>query len=100
MPLFYWESMVWPWAYSIWQVIGFELAHGVFSSLCALLVSLPAAYWIWTTYRVRSGSVSDTSPSRWWDGMGFTVAVFCMVLLSLGVGLCAHVLEDIYFSWF
>jgi hypothetical protein len=91
---------VWPWAYSIWQIAGFELAHGVFSALCALLVSLPAVYWIWTTYQSRSESTSDLSRSNGSGREGFLVAVFFMVLLSLGVGLCAHVLEDIYIGWF
>jgi hypothetical protein len=84
--------MVWPWGYSIGQIAGFELAHGVFSALCALLVSLPVVYWIWITYRRRSQALPDST--------GFTRAVFFMVLLSFGVGLCAHVLEDIFMSWF
>jgi len=84
--------MVWPWGYSIGQIIGFELAHGVFSALCALLVSLPAACWIWTTYRRPSQDSSDPE--------GFTQAVSFMVLLSFGVGLCAHVLEDIFYGIF
>ncbi len=92
------ELTVWPWAYSIWQIAGFELAHGFFSALCSLLVSLPAACWIWTTYRLRWASISN--PAYWEYRMGFIKAVFCMVLLSLGAGLCAHVLEDIFIGWF
>ena len=89
---------MWPWAFSIWQVAGFELAHGIFSALCALLVSSPAVYWIWTTYRPPLASRSDFTHLEY--RKGFLMAVFCMVLLSLGVGLCAHVLEDIYIGWF
>lgn len=94
----YRESMVWPWEYSIWQIAGFELAHGIFSALCALLVSWPAAYWIWTTYHIHSESTLDISHLN--SEKQFRKAVICMALLSLGVGLCAHVLEDIYIGWF
>ncbi len=59
------ESMVWPWAYSIWQFAGFKLAHGVFSALYALLVSSPAAYWIWTTYCTCSDPLR-IRPARVW----------------------------------
>ncbi len=91
---------MWPWAYSIWQVLGFELAHGILSALCSLLVSLPVVYWIWTTYRMPSESILDTSLLKREDRVDLVLVVFCMLLLSLGVGLCAHVLEDLYVGWF
>jgi hypothetical protein len=33
-------------------------------------------------------------PTRW------SAVVICMVLLSLSAGLLAHVLEDLFLSWF
>lgn len=94
------ECMVWPWDYSIMQVAGLELAHGVFSSLFALLVSWPAAFWIWITYLAPSASKSDSIRSGSGYRKELIMAVCCMVLLSLGAGLCAHVLEDIFIGWF
>ena len=91
--------MAWPWAYSIWQVAGFELAHFALSFCAVFVVVSPVVFWISITYR------------KYWDGncpssfhslrpMVSSRAVIYMVLLSLSVGLVAHVLEDIYFSWF
>ncbi len=86
--------------YQLWQVAFFELCHGTLSLLAALLVSSPVAYWISTTY--RDGSSTSTIRSHYLLGGRIRLdrAVIYMVLLSLGAGLCAHTLEDLFFSWF
>ena len=101
--------MVWPFGeviangtlnYPLWQIVFFELCHGTLSLLAALLVSSPVACWISTTYRNGSSTPITGSRSLFGGRMTLARAVIYMALLSLGAGLCAHTLEDLYFSWF
>jgi hypothetical protein len=90
---------VWPWAYSIWQVAGFELAHFAFSFCAAFVVVSPVVYWTLTTYRAYwDGTRPYYSDSEARESL--TRVVFYMVLLSLSAGLAAHVLEDIFIGAF
>ncbi len=89
-----WES------YPLWRIVFFELCHGILSLLAALLVSSPVVYLILTTYRSGSSISNTGSPSILGGRITLGRAVIFMVLLSLGAGLCAHSLEDLYFSWF
>ncbi len=87
-------------SYPLWQIAFFELCHGILSLLAALLVSWPVAYLISTTYRSGSSRTNIRSLSLFGGRITLGRAVIYMVLLSLGAGLCAHTLEDLYFSWF
>ena len=86
--------------YPLWQIAFFELCHFILSSAAASLAALLALLSISITCPTGSsiwdiGSLSRSlGPTRW------RRAVICMALLSLGAGLCAHALEDLYFSWF
>jgi hypothetical protein len=87
-------------SYSAWQVMFFELCHGILSLLAALSVSLAVLFLTSITYPsgysmfdIRSLSRS-LGPTRW------SRVVICMVLLSLSAGLLAHTLEDLFFAWF
>jgi hypothetical protein len=87
-------------SYSVWQVLFFELCHGILSLLAALSVSLAVLFLIsitspygYSMFDVRSLSRS-MGQSRW------SRVVICMVLLSLSAGLLAHTLEDLFLSWF
>jgi hypothetical protein len=85
--------------YTLYQILSFELEHGILSSFVALLVSLPALYLISITFPAgSSASVSASCPSAKPSAWG--KAVICMVLLSFSAGLVAHVLEDIWVGWF
>jgi hypothetical protein len=90
---------VWPWNYSVWQIAGFEAVHFVFSFCAVFVVVSPAVFWIWITSRVSSVGASRYHSSSVAQVVSTRAAIF-MVLLSLSVGLVAHVLEDIFLSWF
>ncbi len=87
-------------SYPLWRIVFFELCHGILSLLAALLVSSPVVYLILTTYRSGSSISSIRSSYILGGRLRLDKAVIYMVLLSLGAGLCAHTLEDLYFSWF
>jgi hypothetical protein len=91
--------MVWPWAYSAWQVGGFELAHFLLSFCVVFVAVSPVVYLTWITYRTSSDGDSPYLSSPW-RPMLSARAVIYMVLLSLSVGLVAHVLEDIFLRLF
>jgi hypothetical protein len=91
--------MAWPWAYSIWQVAGFELAHFALSFCAVFVVVSPVVFWISTTSRKHWDGNSPSSSSSFHPIISSRGVIY-MVLLSLSAGLVAHVLEDIYFSWF
>lgn len=93
------RDVVWPWGYSVWQIAGFELAHFTLSFFAVLLVVSPVAYLTWITY-LRPSDGDSPSSSTTLSPAAYSMAVACMVLLSLSVGLIAHVLEDILYSWF
>ena|GEM_PF-4290313 len=87
-------------SYPLWQIAFFELCHGILSLFAALSVSLAALFLISTTSRSGCSMFDIRSLSRSMGPTSWRRAVICMVLLSLGAGLCAHSLEDLYFSWF
>lgn len=91
--------MSWPWGYSAFDVIVFELAHFTFSFCAVLLAVSPVAFWISTTYRAYSDGTRPYYSNTEFPQIS-TKVVFFMVLLSLSAGLVAHVLEDIFIGWF
>ena len=87
-------------SYPLWQIGLFELCHGTLSSFAALAVSLAALCLISITSRAGCSIFDIPSLSR---SMGLTRwcrVVIYMALLSFSVGLLAHALEDLCFSWF
>jgi hypothetical protein len=86
--------------YTLWEIGLIELCHFTLSFVVASSVALLALLLISITspsgcsiFNIRSLSQS-MGPTRW------RRVIICTVLLSLGAGYCAHVLEDTYFAWF